>query len=111
MAFQDLPIKRKVTLVIMLTTVTALLLTVAAFLIYDWLSYRQNIVLRLSTTASIVADSSTAALLFEDEETAQQLLNALHAEPQIVEAALYDEQGKLYVHYPSDHPVDAFPVA
>src|SRR5690349_25165793 len=111
MPFQNLPIKRKVTLVIMLTSVTVLLLTVAAFMFYDWISYRQNTVLRLSTTASIVADSSTAALLFQDEETAQQLLNALHAESQIIEAALYDDQGKLYVRYPTNRPVNAFPAA
>ena len=53
MAFQDLPIKRKVMAVIMLTSVSVLVLTAAAFMVYDSVSYRQTMVRSLSTTGSI----------------------------------------------------------
>ena len=86
MAFQDLPIKRKVMAVIMLTSVSVLVLTAAAFMVYDSVSYRQTMVRSLSTTSSIIADASTAALLFLDEETAQQILGSLRVEPHIVAA-------------------------
>ena len=88
MAFQNLPIKRKVMAVIMLTSVVALLLTTTAFMVYDFLSYRQTLVRTLSTTSSIIADESTAALAFKNESDAQQILGALKADSHIVAAAL-----------------------
>ena len=109
MAFQDLPIKRKVMAVIMLTSVAVLLLTVAAFLVYDLVTFRQTMVRNLSITASMIADNSTAALAFKNEDDAQQILAALHADAHIVAAALYDDQGNLYVHYPTNQSAAAFP--
>src|SRR5882672_77161 len=109
MAFQNLPIKRKVMAVIMLTSVVALLLTTTAFMVYDFLSYRQTLVRTLSTTSSIIADESTAALAFKNESDAQQILGALKADSHIVAAALYDELGRLYVRYPPETPISGFP--
>jgi PAS domain S-box-containing protein len=110
MAFQDLPIKKKVMAVVMLTSITALVLTAAAFTVYDSVTYRQTMVSHLSTTASIIADNSTAALAFKNETDAEQVLGALRADPHIVAAALYDDQGNLYVHYPTNQASNAFPV-
>src|SRR5947199_6942854 len=111
MAFQNLSIKSKVMAVIMLTSVSVLLLTGAAFTLFDLFSYKQTLVRTLSTQASIIANDSTYALLFQDEETAQQNLSAVRAEPHIVAAALYDEQGNLFVRYPASAPTNAFPSA
>ena len=111
MAFQDFPIKAKVNAVIMLTCVTVLLLTVVAFVVYDLISFRENLRRSMTTTASMVADQSTASLMFQDEEGAQELLNALHFETQIIAAALYDEQGNLYVHFPVSLSTNAFPAS
>ena len=44
MGFQDQSIKRKTLAVIMLTSVVVLLLTAAAFTVYDLVTYRQNLV-------------------------------------------------------------------
>jgi PAS domain S-box-containing protein len=111
MAFQDLPIKGKIRAVIMLTSVAVLLFTAAAFMVYDLVTYRQTMLRNLSTTASIIADNSTAALAFKNETDAQQVLAALHADPHVVEAALYDDQGNLYVRYPTNQPAAGYPVA
>src|SRR5437016_1090315 len=97
MPFQDLPIKRKVMTVILMTSFSVLLLTTVAFTVSDLISYRKDLVNSLLTTAAITADDCTAPLMFQDEETAQQYLGAVKAEPQIVAAALYDEQGNLFV--------------
>jgi PAS domain S-box-containing protein len=40
MAFKDLPIRSKITRVVLLTTVTVVLLTVAAFIVHDHFTYR-----------------------------------------------------------------------
>jgi len=86
MVFQNLPIKRKVMAVIMLTSIAVLLLTAAAFMFYDLITFRQTLIRNLDTTASIIADESTAALAYGDEKTAREILAPLRADPQIVRA-------------------------
>jgi PAS domain S-box-containing protein len=107
-------IKRKVMRVIMLTSIATLLITVTAFMIYDLVTFRQGMVQNLATQARIIADNSTAALAFQDENDAMNVLASLRSEPQIIAAALYDAQGKLFAKYPAqvsdaDLPGDAQP--
>ena len=109
MGFQDQSIKRKTLAVIMLTSVVVLLLTAAAFTVYDLVTYRQNLVHSLSATAAILADHSTAALALRDEKDARATLASLRADPGIAAAALYDDHGNLFVRYPRQAPVSAFP--
>jgi PAS domain S-box-containing protein len=111
MAFQDLPIKRKVTAVTMLTSITALLLTTAAFTITDLVSFRHNKVRNLSTTAAVLAGQAAEALVAKDEHEARLILQALRADPHIAKAALYDAQGRLFARHPSGLPTSAFPPA
>ena len=68
MGIQDQSIKRKTMAVIMLTSVAVLLLTAAAFTVYDLVTYRQNRVQSLSATAAIIADHSSAALVLAGRE-------------------------------------------
>src|SRR5882724_1647847 len=111
MVFQNLPIKRKVMAVIMLTSIAVLLLTAAAFMFYDLITFRQALIRNLETTASIIADESTAALAYGDEKTAREILAPLRADPQIVRAGLYDTRGNLFVRYPATEPVHLFPLS
>jgi PAS domain S-box-containing protein len=110
MAFQDLSIKRKVMAVIMLTSVTVLLLTAAAFMVYDLITYRQVMIKNLGITASIVADNSTAALAFKNDKNAREILFSLRADTHIVAAALYEDDNNIYVRYPADHPIGSYPL-
>jgi PAS domain S-box-containing protein len=105
----ELPIKRKLMAVIMLTSLTVLILTVAAFMIYDLVSGRENLVHILSTEARMIAENSTTGLAFKNQHDASDVLSSLHSEPQIVAAALYDEDGNIFVTYPSTVPSSAFP--
>jgi PAS domain S-box-containing protein len=82
---------------VMVSSITVLLLTVAAFMIYDLITYRANMLRNLSTLAQITADYSSAALAFRNDEDAIEVLSGLRAEPQILGAALYDPQGNLFV--------------
>src|SRR6476659_3318068 len=109
MAFQDLPIKRKVTSVIMLTSVIVLVLTVAAFMITDIVTYRSTLEHDLKTSAGITANASSAALLSHNESDAEELLGGLKADPNILAAALYDLDGNLFMCYPTNKPLEEFP--
>lgn len=109
-------IKRKTIAVIMLTSTIALTVTIAAFLIYDLIAFRQTMVRNLQTQGQIVAGNSSAAVAFKSENDARDILAALRAEPHIVRAALYDEKGNLFVKYPpevsiADHLVEPSPAS
>jgi methyl-accepting chemotaxis protein len=105
----DQSIKWKTMAVIMLTAMAVLLLTVAAFTVYDLVTYRQNRVQSLSATAAIVADHSSTALGRRDAKDALATLASLRADRRIVAAALYDVRGNLFVRYPAQAPASAFP--
>jgi PAS domain S-box-containing protein len=111
MRLKEQSVKRKTMTVIMLTSVAVLLLTTAAFTVYDLATYRQYLAHSLSATAAIVADHSISALTFRDDKDAQATLASLRADPRIAAAALYDGRGSLFVRYPAQAPASAFPAA
>ncbi len=111
MKFDEMPIRKKITLAILLTSVTVVVLTVAAFMIYDLTTIRQNTVRDLSTLARIVAANSTAALAFNNTTDGKEVLMSLQTEPMILSAALYDSNGRLFVHYPGEGSTNDFPVS
>lgn len=97
---RDLPIRRKLILLIMLTTAGAMLLAGVALILIDLRSFRRDMENDLSTLAVIVARNSTAALSFADPEAAEETLEALEVQKPIVAAAVYTEAGNLFATYP-----------
>src|ERR1051326_7020237 len=89
MNLHNLSIKRKLTLMTMLTSGVAMVLSSASFLIYDLVSFRNMLSRDLATQAQIVAYDSAAALAFKDEVSANDTLSALKAKEDIVVAVLY----------------------
>jgi PAS domain S-box-containing protein len=104
-----LSIKRKIIAVTMLTSVVVLTVAVAAFMIYDLTTFRESMRRNLTTLAQLTAENSTAALAFGNDKDAADTLAALRFEPEIVAAALYDGQGKLFVMFPTNSPAATFP--
>lgn len=88
--------------VIMLTCGLVLILTCAAFFIYEVITYRDLTRHELSTLAKIVADNSSAAVAFDARNDADETLGALKSQPSIVAASLYDEEGTFFAKYPQD---------
>ena len=109
-SLRDVPIKRKLMLVVLLTTTFALLLMCAALVIYEVLTFRQELTTNTGVLAQIVGSNSAAALAFDDPEDADQSLGTLAAEKQISAAALYDAGGHLFAHFPPSVPATAFPL-
>ena len=99
MNLQNLSIKRKLMLITMLTSSAALVLSSVSFLIYDLISFRRQLTTDLMTEAQIVSFNSGAAMAFKDESAASTTLAALKAKDDIVAAALYVPEGKLFARY------------
>jgi PAS domain S-box-containing protein len=109
MANRHFSIKKRVRAVILFASVVVLLVTAAAFVIYEALSFRVRLVRSLSTLADVIADNSVGALAFDNRPVAEEILFALRAEPDIEAAALYNHEGKLFATYPPSLPADRFP--
>ena len=99
MILQNLSIKRKLTLITMLTSSIALILSSVSFLIYDLVSFRHLLSQDLITQAEIIGYNSAGAMEFKDEPAATATLSALTAKEDIVTAVLYKPDGKIFAHY------------
>src|SRR5207248_8788727 len=110
MTFQDLPIRQKVVSVIMLTSMSALVVMAAAFMIYDALNYRRTLEQHLRTTAAIIGETTTAYLAFPSEKEPQQALIPLRADAQVTPPPPYTEAGHLLLRYPQTASTASFPL-
>ena len=110
---RNVSIKRKLLLIIMLTSSVALLMASGTFVVYELIRFRDDMVRDLTIKADIVASqstASTAALGFKDAKTVTDVLNKLVAEKHIVAARIYTRDGKLLARYQrADVPGDVLP--
>jgi diguanylate cyclase (GGDEF)-like protein len=92
-------LRKKLMRLLLLTSSCALLLSVFGFAVNDLLSLRHAMFDRLRTQADIIGFNTIAALAFSDPDAALDTLSSLKKEPDIVGAALFSDQGRLFVHY------------
>ncbi len=78
---------------------TVLVLAVIAFFSYDLISFRQNLIRNLGTSAQIVGANSVSALLFDDPQSAATTLEALRNSPDVVNATLLGSDGQVFAEY------------
>jgi PAS domain S-box-containing protein len=102
-------IKRKIMTVTMLTSIIVLVVAVGAFMAYDLLTFRESMRRGVTTLAQIAAENSNGSLAFNNDKDAADVLRSLRLEPQIIKAALYAADGKLFVSYPTNLPAASFP--
>src|SRR5258708_38249107 len=86
-------IRRKLTSIGMLSSVTALVTASIAFLAYDLHSFRQSMVRRILSEAHIISFNSVSPLLFNDTEAASATLGGLRGEPAVAAAPIVAPQG------------------
>src|SRR5258708_21744832 len=86
-------IRRKLTSIGMLSSVTALVTASIAFLAYDLHSCRQSMVRRILSEAHIISFNSVSPLLFNDTEAASATLGGLRGEPAVAAALIVAEKG------------------
>lgn len=86
----------------MLSCSVVLLLMGSAYIIFEYISFRETVKKNISTLGVVIASNSTAALAFDSQKDAGEILNALRADKHIVSASLYDSNGDLFARYPED---------
>ncbi len=111
MPIRNWPIKRKLTAMLMLISGLVLLLTSAAFVTYEVVTFRQTIRTHLATRSRILAANSTAALAFANEADAAEILDALKYDPHMAAGALYDKGGRVFATYPARPAAGLIPAA
>ncbi len=92
-------IKKKLTIIMMITSGVALLMACAAFVFYEWGVFRQTASADLTTLAKITGDNCAPALMFLDKTAAEEVLNSLSVRPHIIAAAVYDEEGAIFAKF------------
>ena len=102
-ALDSMSIKWKQMLIIMLTSIVALLSACAIFVTYDVLSFRKEIVKRVSVLAEAVGNNCTGTIEFNDPKTAEETLSALRAETSIAAACIYTRKGGVFAAYNRPH--------
>jgi len=98
-AFRDLSIRSKLMTGFMLTSLAALLLTLAALAAYDRMAFRGEVLRDVDTLAGIIGENASSSVALNDRQTAQGTLAALRAQTQITGAAIYDSKGALFATY------------
>ena len=104
MAAQARPIRHTMMTVILLACGAVMLITTAAFIAYEYVTFRQLMVRNVKILGEAIAANSTAALAFDNPDDAREVLAAFKAQPHVVAARLYQRNGQLIASYPDRDP-------
>jgi len=107
---RNMPIRRKLMLIMLLVSLVVMLLMRGSFFIYEFIEFRRAIVRELTTLEAVIEPSCATALVRENRAAAEEILSALRADRHVTAAALYDDQGRLFAQYPESLPEDAGPL-
>ena len=99
MTFRDLPIRRKLALLILTSSVLAVILACMGFAVYERQNFRANMGNELRALADTLGANTAASLAFNDPKTAREMLGALRADHNVLGACLYDIHGNIFAEY------------
>ena len=100
--FRDLPIRRKLLLLTLASSATALVLASGGFLAWDVMQFRNEIQQDIEAQAAIVADNSAAPLTFNDAQAAGETLAVMRLRPRVTMACLYKTDNRPFASYYRD---------
>lgn len=92
-------IRYKLLASVLLTSIAAVVLTVAVLLVNDLHGYQQSYSDDLSTQAELMGRANATALQFDDAVFATSTLSLLQARPGVRAAAIYTVKGALFARY------------
>jgi signal transduction histidine kinase/ActR/RegA family two-component response regulator/HAMP domain-containing protein len=96
---RDLPIRRKLTLVILTTCAVSLLLACLSLAVFEAVAFRRALVRDTAVLADVIGSNTRAALAFDDPQAATSTLASLELERQVVAARLYTRDGAPFAEY------------
>jgi len=94
-----LNIRRKLSLIMVGTSMAVLLLALVAMVYTEYERTRKAIGVELQTLSEIVGWNASASLTFNDEKDAEELLESLSARESIRCAAIYTQEGRVLASY------------
>ncbi|MBI5184378.1 MAG: response regulator [Nitrospinae bacterium] len=97
--FRDASVKTKLTILSLLTTGTALLLSSLAFMAHDLYIEWNELIKTLQVQARTLGFNSRSALVFNDPKYVASILSSLALQENIAAAAIYDKDGKLFASH------------
>ena len=98
---QGMPLRRKITLGMVLVAGLALGLSSVAYILFQARLLRRTKATRAFTLAQVAGDNSRAALAFNDAASGERILESLSADPDLQRACLYDASGAIFATYPA----------
>ena len=95
----NISIKNKLILGLVLTSVTILVLCCIAFVVTDIKAYKERKISSTLAIAQVIGSNNISAIQFLDNDAAKKKLDELTVEPDILNAAILDKQGKIFASY------------
>jgi len=108
---RNIPIRRKLTLVVLASSTAALLVVSAALFAFQVYTFRQNFLHNVALAADIISVRSNAALEFGDSNAAHDILGTLK-KPEFESAWLVEADGKVLARFgdgDGDIPLSEYP--
>ena len=99
MHFRDLPLNRKLSVIIVLTTVATIVLSTAAIVAYQVHTFTNFIVSELESTAEILGANGAAALRFKAPRDAESTLASVRAKSHITGACFFTPTEEVFAKY------------
>ncbi len=96
---RELPIGRKLTLLLLTPCLVVLLLSGAALLAFQIKMFRKDFARDIRSVADIIGTTSTAAVAFNDTKAANEILHSLQSKEHIVSAILILPDGTIFACY------------
>ena len=95
----NLSIRRKLTIIVMVTTCVSLLLALIAMGVFDALNYRSQMMQDAQSLTKTIANNSTAVISFGDDKSAKEILHSLSSDPNVALSAIIGEDEKPIAEY------------
>ena len=96
---RNIPIRRKLTLVVLVSSTAALLVASAALFAFQIYTFRQNFMRDLAALAEIISANSTAAITFDDGDSAREILAGLRVKQHITNAFIVLPKGRIFARF------------
>lgn len=92
-------VQRRLIVVVLATTLTALVVALVAVVGDNLRGYRNGLVADMATQSELLGHMTEPALNFDDRHLAEQNLNLLRYRPKVMAAAIYDAKGHVFATY------------
>ncbi len=109
MPLRNLPIRRKLMVMLLVTSGAVLAVTCAAFIGYQYHNYRAAARHTVQTLGEVIASNSTAASLSTMRRTRRTCSRRCMRSGASPPPRYMTPSGALFAHYPADAPASAFP--